>query len=319
MYYYGYRYYGPNDGRWVSRDPIGEQGGVNLYGFVGNDANDIVDVLGLEWNWWSQSIIEAKLFGASISGGNKALAYYVYIERWGDIYSAGKTMVASGVEQIVSDISDKQYDQDMLGYDIEDYGFAAAILKDAGRRSGYARYISNAQNIGFFMNSFRADEQFRGNVLNDVLRPFYDNDETEKFARKVDGTCVVTLLTIVASEYTFSRLGASIGTMGPRLSRFNQAARNLSEESQQNIRSLRKWAKSRGYVKSPNMGDGPEVWGMKKLDGGFDWRLKIKPEPSPRVPGSNMPRFDARIGPGQYINPFTGEIGGRSIGTHISL
>lgn len=35
---YGYRYYDPVTGRWPSRDPIGEQGGVNLYGFVGNDA-----------------------------------------------------------------------------------------------------------------------------------------------------------------------------------------------------------------------------------------------------------------------------------------
>ncbi len=30
------RPYDPNMGRWLSRDPIGEEGGVNLYGFVGN-------------------------------------------------------------------------------------------------------------------------------------------------------------------------------------------------------------------------------------------------------------------------------------------
>ena len=36
LYYYGYRYYDPVTGRWPSRDPIGEKGGVNLYGFVGN-------------------------------------------------------------------------------------------------------------------------------------------------------------------------------------------------------------------------------------------------------------------------------------------
>ncbi|MEI7957239.1 MAG: RHS repeat-associated core domain-containing protein, partial [Verrucomicrobiota bacterium] len=33
LYYYGYRYYDPLTGRWPSRDPIGEKGGVNLYGF----------------------------------------------------------------------------------------------------------------------------------------------------------------------------------------------------------------------------------------------------------------------------------------------
>ena len=31
---------------WLSRDPIGEKGGVNLYGMVGNDAIDSVDLLG---------------------------------------------------------------------------------------------------------------------------------------------------------------------------------------------------------------------------------------------------------------------------------
>ena len=45
--YYGYRYYDPVTGRWPSRDPIGERGGANLYGFVGNDAVNRADYLGL--------------------------------------------------------------------------------------------------------------------------------------------------------------------------------------------------------------------------------------------------------------------------------
>ncbi len=48
LYYYGYRYYDPYTGRWPSRDLIGEEGGVNLYGFVGNDGLNRVDYLGLE-------------------------------------------------------------------------------------------------------------------------------------------------------------------------------------------------------------------------------------------------------------------------------
>ena len=35
--YYGYRWYDAARGRWLNRDPIGENGGVNLYGFVFND------------------------------------------------------------------------------------------------------------------------------------------------------------------------------------------------------------------------------------------------------------------------------------------
>jgi len=46
-YYYGYRYYNPTTGRWLNRDPIEEEGGVNLYGMVGNNPVGNVDMLGL--------------------------------------------------------------------------------------------------------------------------------------------------------------------------------------------------------------------------------------------------------------------------------
>jgi RHS repeat-associated protein len=47
-YYYGFRYYDPGTGRWPSRDPIGESGGLNLYGMVGNHGVNKYDYLGLE-------------------------------------------------------------------------------------------------------------------------------------------------------------------------------------------------------------------------------------------------------------------------------
>ena len=48
LYYYGYRYYDPNTGRWPTRDPIQELGGVNLYGFCFNNSFGWYDYLG--WN-----------------------------------------------------------------------------------------------------------------------------------------------------------------------------------------------------------------------------------------------------------------------------
>jgi RHS repeat-associated protein len=48
LYYYGYRWYDPVTGRWPSRDPIEEQGGINLYAFVGNDGVNRWDLLGKE-------------------------------------------------------------------------------------------------------------------------------------------------------------------------------------------------------------------------------------------------------------------------------
>lgn len=47
LLYYGFRYYDAETGRWLSRDPFGEQGGLNLYGMVGNNLLNSVDYLGL--------------------------------------------------------------------------------------------------------------------------------------------------------------------------------------------------------------------------------------------------------------------------------
>ena len=83
--YYGYRWYSPEGGRWISRDPIGEEGGENLYEFVKNDGLNRLDVFGLEetpidggfsmdWNAATTSdpshINEAGFF-ADVAGGVK--------------------------------------------------------------------------------------------------------------------------------------------------------------------------------------------------------------------------------------------------------
>jgi RHS repeat-associated protein len=46
LLYYGYRYYNASTGRWISRDPMEEDGGLNLYGFVGNYPIKDIDPLG---------------------------------------------------------------------------------------------------------------------------------------------------------------------------------------------------------------------------------------------------------------------------------
>lgn len=47
MHYYGYRYYDANSGRWVNRDPIEEEGGMNIYAYTKNDGIGKLDKLGL--------------------------------------------------------------------------------------------------------------------------------------------------------------------------------------------------------------------------------------------------------------------------------
>src|SRR5690606_5888426 len=50
---YGRRFYKPDWGVWLSRDPAGDIDGLNLYGFCGNDPVNRIDVGG--YFWWMDS------------------------------------------------------------------------------------------------------------------------------------------------------------------------------------------------------------------------------------------------------------------------
>jgi RHS repeat-associated protein len=43
LYYYGYRYYDPSPGRWLSRDSIDVKGGLNLYALAFNSQVNLID------------------------------------------------------------------------------------------------------------------------------------------------------------------------------------------------------------------------------------------------------------------------------------
>jgi RHS repeat-associated protein len=73
LLYYGYRYYNPSTGRWLSRDPLGEDGGRNLYGFVRNNPLNRVDFLGL-WATGDHLGLTESSFMDSINGLGTAVS-----------------------------------------------------------------------------------------------------------------------------------------------------------------------------------------------------------------------------------------------------
>jgi RHS repeat-associated protein len=90
LLYYGYRYYTPSTGRWPSRDPIEEAGGLNLYGFLRNCPQSDCDRLGL-------SSLSIELFLEWLINGNGAASNPSYNYRpldWSDFDSDGSTLAA---------------------------------------------------------------------------------------------------------------------------------------------------------------------------------------------------------------------------------
>ncbi|MDD4406246.1 MAG: RHS repeat-associated core domain-containing protein [Parabacteroides sp.] len=80
LVYYGYRYYSPALGRWLSRDPIEEKGGLNLYGFVNNDPVNKWDVLGLKWKIIRNYEPHAYAYADSIKDTFDSLARKIHLD-----------------------------------------------------------------------------------------------------------------------------------------------------------------------------------------------------------------------------------------------
>jgi len=69
-----YRFYSPDQGRWISRDPLGEDGGLNLYGYVGGNPIKELDPLGL-------ASININLTGAERGSMNIGNGSTLYVDR----------------------------------------------------------------------------------------------------------------------------------------------------------------------------------------------------------------------------------------------
>ena len=77
LVYYGHRYYDARNGRFINRDPSEEAGGLNLYGFCGNNAVNGIDKLGLDGITWITIQIPETPFGSNSSWDSYATSAVV--------------------------------------------------------------------------------------------------------------------------------------------------------------------------------------------------------------------------------------------------
>jgi hypothetical protein len=116
MHISGLRYYSPETGRWVSRDPLGREGSLNLYGFVSNLSISLFDPIGLAvWTlpkdpvkcanikgiidfWavgWNDNLWNFWLSGA---GGTHTTAFKVFDPLGSERKKAKKEAVSKGLD-----------------------------------------------------------------------------------------------------------------------------------------------------------------------------------------------------------------------------
>jgi RHS repeat-associated protein len=95
---YGYRYYAPGLGRWVSRDPINESGGENLYCSCNNDVVNEQDAFGFFGGGGSGGGIGST--GAQVKHDGCCYTITVFVDKTGISYSGPGATLA---RQIIID------------------------------------------------------------------------------------------------------------------------------------------------------------------------------------------------------------------------
>ncbi len=95
LVYFGYRFYAPHLGRWLNRDPLQEQGGINLYAYVNGDPLNYVDPDG-------QHPI---LIGAAVGAINGGLGAWVMGGNFDDIVEGIALGAWGGAISVVSPIA----------------------------------------------------------------------------------------------------------------------------------------------------------------------------------------------------------------------
>jgi len=169
LYSFGYRFYAAEFQRWLNRDPIEEDGGLNLYAAMGNDPVTNFDPYGLDW----QDYIPA------------------WVDPAGDFFAGLGDSLTFSVSRRIRDANSDFYQTDKdsgayFGGELTSFGFGAGRLAYAGAAKSLclikganaldrARKISDARNKLKAIFRLGAFPNYRNMPWADVLRR-YGND-----------------------------------------------------------------------------------------------------------------------------------------------
>ncbi|MFG6668792.1 RHS repeat-associated core domain-containing protein, partial [Halomonas sp. HNIBRBA4712] len=136
LYYNRHRYYDPQQGRYISQDPIGLQGGTNLYGYVANptgavDPLGLFSVIGCPEN---QSGLDGAVDGV-LSLGTGLQRFFRYAARSVGIYGLDEARNANREGRII-DAAAKEYVTNPNARELAN----SAIIHEARQPENYCEY-----------------------------------------------------------------------------------------------------------------------------------------------------------------------------------
>ncbi len=329
LIYYGRRYLDPITGRWITPDPLGFEGGINLYAFVQNNPLMHLDLYGLSINSNPPPVAPPMVTTKMVSPqpvSTKQIAQATSPTPSVSSSSSGNSKQSILKNYSIGTLEGMGHCGIALAGGVADLGqlFSAPFYFLTGQWDTWGNHWDMLQNSHAYLHSSWQQQMQNLLPVNQRLSYYHHiaNTSQSVFNGGLLGITAVPSLALRSMQSAVT-LGSKTAVQATQLNRFHQAASGLSETGQNNIRILRGWAKSKGWEKLPNSSGAPETWGnFNQAKNKFDWHLKIKPEASFREglqADSNIPRASARLEEGIYTNPFTGEVGGIKIGGHIPL
>ena len=138
---YQIRPYQPQLGRWMSRDPIGETGGRNLYGFIDNVSVSEIDILGL--TPFRDNLVEPQYHLRDRVDYDPSAIPTAMDQYWWQYYNRGTSWLGLGNSMTDAVRAYKNYTSN-TGRDFH-FDYERAVSTDSAIRSSVAREAQNAQ------------------------------------------------------------------------------------------------------------------------------------------------------------------------------
>ena len=189
LYYFGHRFYSPRIARWLTRDPIEEDGGINLYAYCGNSPLQCIDPLGLK------IFVVKRLIGTMPPGG------------WGD---KGRNHAQTMYEEPKIFLKEKKKGRGKIGFEVEIVPplSIVTLFFRAGNDGMYPVLLQNEmQHVNLIRKYDEAIEDFKTEVEKIVDCPAKARRRLREAQRRLD----LIKMRIVAADAALDAPGGPHG------------------------------------------------------------------------------------------------------------